>query len=268
MASTSPSDAWVMLYPKKYHKTLLRLFCFPYAGGGATIFRRWANDSPENVELCAVQLPGRQGRLTEPPFVRLSLLVESLSYVLRSYMDVPFAFFGHSMGALISFELTRQLRRQNSPGPAYLFVSGQRGPQLPNPFPPIHVLPESRFVEELRRLKGTPEVLLQDAELMQLVLPTLRADLEVCETYAYRAEDPLNCPISAFGGSQDRKISRADLIAWRDQTRSAFSLRMFPGDHFFLHTARALLLQAISQDWTQQTSPDDAGSSKLLMNQE
>jgi medium-chain acyl-[acyl-carrier-protein] hydrolase len=160
---------------------------------------------------------------------------------------VPFAFFGHSMGALISFELARQLRRQHAPGPIALFVSAHRAPQRPAPNPPVHSLPQDEFVEELRRLNGTPEAVFQDAELMQLLLPTLRADFAVCETYTYMPEEPLECPILAFGGLQDHEVSRDDLAAWRAQTHRTFKLRMVPGDHFFLHSARASLVCVVSR---------------------
>jgi medium-chain acyl-[acyl-carrier-protein] hydrolase len=155
------------------------------------------------------------------------------------------------MGALISFELARQLRRENQPGPLHLLVSGCKAPQLPGSVSPIHQLPEAEFVEELRQLNGTPEAVLQSAELMQLMLPILRADFALVETYAYRAEEPLDYSISAFGGLQDDGTSYDDLKAWQEQTRRAFSLRMFPGDHFYFHSHRLQLLSVVSQDLRQ-----------------
>jgi medium-chain acyl-[acyl-carrier-protein] hydrolase len=190
----------------------------------------------------------------EPSFTRLSPLLPTLAQVLHPYLNMPFAFFGHSMGAMISFELARQLRRQYGFSPVHLFVSGRRAPQIPNPAPPIHQLPESAFVEELRRLNGTPESVLQNAELMQLVLPILRADFALVETYVYSTEAPLDCPISAFGGLEDGEVSHDDLTAWRDQTNSSFTLSMFPGNHFFLHSARSLILSTVSQELTRHLS--------------
>ena len=247
MSTTLATDSWV-IRPRPNPKGGLRLFCFPYIGGGASIFREWPEGLPPEVELCAIQLPGREIRLKEPPFTRLSPLVQALARALRPYLEVPFAFLGHSMGGLISFELTRQLRRQNHPGPVHLFISGSRAPHIPNPHRPIHHLPESAFVAELRRYGGTPEAVLQHAELLQLFLPLLRADFSVYETYAYTAEQALDCPISVFGGLADRKVSYDDLAAWRDHTQSSFTLRIVPGDHFFLNSARDALLQALSQD--------------------
>lgn len=246
-------DSWVTC-PMPNPQAWLRLFCFPYAGGGASNFLTWSDDLPPDIEVCPIQLPGRENRLRKMPFTRLPPLVQALVQALLPYLDTPFAFFGHSMGALIGFELARQLRRQYGLGPVHLFVSGHRAPQIPNPRPLIHQLPESAFVEELRRFDGTPELVLQNTEVMEVFLPILRADFSICETYIYSPEDPLECPISAFGGLQDLLVSRHDLEAWRDQTLGSFTLRMFPGGHFFLHNARALLLRAVSQDLTQLLS--------------
>lgn len=229
----------------------LRLFCFPYAGGAASIFRIWSHELRRDIEICPIQLPGRENRLGEPPFTRLPPLVDALAQTLQPYLDKPFALFGHSMGALISFELARQLRKKNSPGPVHLFVSGRRAPQIPSRNLPMYQLPEAEFAEELRRFNGTPEAVLRNAELMQLLLPSLRADFSTVETYVYTTELPLECPISAFGGLQDKQVTRDDLAAWHCQTSGTFTLRILPGDHFFLHSAWMPLLQAISHDLTQ-----------------
>jgi medium-chain acyl-[acyl-carrier-protein] hydrolase len=174
--------------------------------------------------------------------------VQALRQAIQPHLNKPFALFGHSMGATIGFELARELRRQHASGPVHLFVSGGRAPQIPDPDPPIHHLPEKEFIAGLRRFNGTPEEVLRNPELMGLFLPILRADLAALETYSYTPGEPLDCSISAFGGLEDEKVSQDELAAWRDQTRGAFTLRMLPGDHFFLRTARTLLLHAISQD--------------------
>ena len=246
------SSSWID-YLKPNPHAQLRLFCFPYAGGSASIFRTWVNDLPPDVEVCPVQLPGRENRLMEPPFIRLSSLVQALAQALFPYLDIPFAFFGHSMGALIGFELARELRRQNRRGPLHLFVSGHRAPQTPPLRPPIHQLAEAAFKEKLYDLHGTPQEVLQSAELMQLLLPLLRADFAVSETYIYSPETPLNCSISAFGGLQDKEVSYQDLEKWQDQTYRSFTLRKLPGNHFFVHSARELLLQGVFKDLTMLT---------------
>jgi medium-chain acyl-[acyl-carrier-protein] hydrolase len=189
-----------------------------------------------------------------PAFTQLQPLVQAIAPVLLPHLDKPFAFFGHSMGALVSFELARLLRKEYNISPVHLFVSGRHAPQIPDTKPPVHALPEPEFKEELRRLNGTPEAVLQNAELMQLLVPILRADFAVLETYVYTTEPPLNCPITAYGGSEDEEASYDELQAWQKQTNAAFSLQMFTGDHFFLHSAQSLLLQSLSQELHRITS--------------
>jgi medium-chain acyl-[acyl-carrier-protein] hydrolase len=242
------NDVWIKRSGRD-RQTCFRLFCFPYAGGGASFFRTWPERLPPDIEVCAVQLPGREDRFKETPFTELSALIDALAEVLYPYLDFPFAFFGHSLGALISFELTRRLRRQKAPCPGHLFVSGSRAPQLPDPDPPIHHLPDAEFIEELGRFNGTPKAVLDNPELMEVFLPLLRSDIRLCETYVYDHEAPLDCPISAFGGLKDEEVSREELAAWCDQTRVRFNIQMFPGDHFFLNGKESNgLLEVISKD--------------------
>jgi medium-chain acyl-[acyl-carrier-protein] hydrolase len=230
-------------------RTCFRLFCFPHAGGGASIFRAWPDRLPSEIEVCAIQLPGREERLREPPFARLSSLIDVLADVLYPYMDLPFAFFGHSLGSLISFELARRLRRQKALCPLQLFISGCRAPQIPDPDPPIHHLPDAEFIKELSRFNGTPKAVLDNPELMEVFLPLLRSDIRLYETYVYHHEAPLDCPITAFGGLEDEEVSREELAAWCDQTRNRYSMQMFPGDHFFLNGKQSNnLLEFISKD--------------------
>lgn len=244
---TPTLDPWIQFWQPK-PQARLRLFCFPYAGGGASIFCKWSETLLPGIEVCPVQLPGRESRLLEAPFSQVFSLLEPLAQALLPYMDMPCAFFGHSMGALIGFELARYLRRQHRLSPVHLFISARRAPQLLALDPPIHHLPEQEFVEKLRDLKGTPEEVLQNAELLQLLLPLLRADFAMCETYSYTPEEPLMCPITVFGGLQDDEVSRDMLTAWYKQTSSSFKLRFFVGNHFFLHTARVPLIQALCRD--------------------
>jgi len=247
MTTATTVDSWIACR-KPNPQARLRLFCFPYAGSGASIFRTWSDALPADVEVCPIQFPGRGTRLMETPFTQLSPLVQALAQALVPLLDKPFAFFGHSLGALVSFELARQLRRQAGIQPIRLFVSADRAPQIPQRNQPIHALPEREFLVELRRLNGIPGKVLEELDLMQIMLPVLRADFAVYETYAYSAEAPFNCPFSIFGGLQDTRVSRGDLEAWRDQTSVSFSLQMFPGDHFFLNTTQPLLLQLLSQE--------------------
>ncbi len=244
------SNPWIKcLNPNP--NAVFRLFCFPYAGGGASIFRTWSNSLPSNIEVCAIQPPGREGRLRESPFTHISPLVQTITQVIRPYLNVPFAFFGHSMGALVCFELARQLRVQQEVCPVHLFVSARRAPQLPDRNPLMHTLPEKEFLSELRCYNGTNEKVLENSELMEILLPTLRADFSICGTYTFLSEPPLNCSISAFGGIED-SIETSDLInRWEEQTCSSFSLFMLPGNHFFLHFSQQRLLEIISRQLLQ-----------------
>lgn len=230
------------------HEKSLQLFCFPYAGGSAHVYRTWQRHLPRQVDLALVHLPGRGKRLSEPPFKDLKPLVEVLADAMVPVHREPYAFWGHSMGALISFELARELRRRGHALPCALFVSGRGAPHVPRPQPPIFSLSEEEFIAELRRLHGTPEELLEDPETVKLFLPTTRADFQIVETYLYRPEDPLACAIYAYGGLQDADVPAESLSAWEKQTSSRFRARMLPGDHFFIHGSTLNLINVLHRD--------------------
>jgi medium-chain acyl-[acyl-carrier-protein] hydrolase len=239
-----------VLCPRPRPAAAARLLCLPYAGGGASVFRTWPEVLPATIELRSVQPPGREGRLREPAFTRMDALVSSLTDALSTgdHLDRPFAVFGHSMGALIGFELVRELRRLGGPLPVHLFVAGHAAPQVPPTEPELHDVPDEAFADGLRRLEGTPEEVLAHPGLMQLLMPLLRADFELCETYAPPDEPPIDVPISAFGGLEDHVADRAGLEAWAVHTSAGFRLRMVPGGHFFLQSARELLVRGIVGD--------------------
>ncbi|HEX3560505.1 MAG TPA: thioesterase II family protein [Pyrinomonadaceae bacterium] len=228
-------------------KAGVRLFCFPYGGGGDSIFRSWQKGLPETIEVCPVQLPGRGPRISEPPFTELGPLVRAAAQALTPHLDRPFAFFGHSMGALVGFKLARHLRRDGGQQPVHLFVSGRCSPQTPRePF--AGDLPDSDFSEILRRSNGTPEEVLEDPELMELLLPVIRADFAVSKSYVYAPGPPFSFPVTAFGGLEDPGVSRECIEGWREHTTGPFVLRMLPGDHFFLNTSTRPLLEAIAKE--------------------
>jgi medium-chain acyl-[acyl-carrier-protein] hydrolase len=240
-------NSWVTI-PRPNPSARLRLFCFPYAGAGASVFFTWPSQLPPDVELAAVQPPGREARLSEKPYSDMMELVEKLGEVLEPHMNVPFAFFGHSNGAIMAFELARKLRREGRRMPLHLFLSGRMASHIANRHPPIHALPEPEFSNQLRRLEGTPEEILQNAEIMALITPLLRADFSLAETYAYRPEAPLDVPISAYGGSGDPDVSPEDVEAWGQHTAGPFRSRIFSGGHFFLNTERAAVLQELGEE--------------------
>ncbi|HEX8708690.1 MAG TPA: alpha/beta fold hydrolase [Pyrinomonadaceae bacterium] len=246
-SSGAALSKWVTCY-RPNPRARIRLFCFPFAGGGALTFRLWHDRLPSTVEVCAVQLPGHGNRLSEPPFDRLEPLVEALVPALIPYLDRPFVFFGHSMGALIAFELSRRLRSEFVIGPKQLLVSGRAAPQIPEAERRTYDLPEPEFIEELRRLNGTPAEVLEHPELLNLMIPILRADFAICQNYVCSPQAPFSFPLTAFGGLEDEDVSRQDLEAWREQTNAEFKVQMFPGDHFFLQTVQPLLLEVISRE--------------------
>ncbi|PPS45741.1 thioesterase II family protein [Chroococcidiopsis sp. TS-821] len=236
----------MIIYLQSHPSANIRLFCFPYAGGGTISFRSWKRNLP-GLEVCAIELPGRGTQRKLPPFTQIEPLVQAITASILPHLNKPFAFFGHSMGAIVSFELTRFLRKNYGIEPIHLFVSGRRAPQISSEAPFIHTLPEPEFLAKLRHLNGTPEVVLNNAELMELLSPIIRADFAVVETYVYTEESPLNCPITAFGGLQDPEVNLTELEAWGQQTNATFSVEMLPGDHFFLHSAENLLLRSIEK---------------------
>jgi medium-chain acyl-[acyl-carrier-protein] hydrolase len=253
MARTPATNPW-LLCPRPNPKAALRLFCFPYAGGAAGIFHRWGEYLPPSVELYAVQLPGRGSRLLEVPFKRVPLLIEAAGKELLPYLDKPCSFFGHSMGATIGFELARFLSKEHNIKPAHLFVSGRRAPHMIDTEPMTYHLEQPQFLDELRRLNGTRKDVLDHPELMQLLLPALRADFEMIQTYVYTPGPPLDCSITAFGGLEDKNVKREHIEVWRQHTTARFSLQMFSGDHFFIHEAQTSLLETILRELQRLTS--------------
>jgi medium-chain acyl-[acyl-carrier-protein] hydrolase len=223
----------------------LRLCLFPCAGGSPSSYQGWSADLPLDVEPFAIQLPGRSERFREAPIETLPPVIKAICDGLKPLAGLPFAFFGHSLGALIAFEVCRELRRRNMPLPVHLFVAGRAAPQLPARKPLIHQLPDASFLDELNLLGGIPPEALADDELMELLIPTLRADIILHETYVFAAEPPLACPITAFGGMSDQDVTSDDLHAWRAQTAAEFTYGEFKGGHFFVQTARQNLIEII-----------------------
>jgi medium-chain acyl-[acyl-carrier-protein] hydrolase len=237
---------WV-IRPIERPDATLRLFCLSHAGGGASAFRGWAEMVPQEVELLAVQLPGRESRLREPCVTRLADVVAGVLSGFERLLDRPFALFGHSLGALLAFETARRLIKDGGPAPLHLFVSGRRAPHLPRQHAPIAHLERDPFIEQVtRRYGGIPPQILQEPELLDLLLPALRGDMVLLEAYTYRTGSPLSCPITAYAGADDPEAGVDELTAWREHTVGAFNLRRFPGSHFFLQSSRGALLADVS----------------------
>jgi surfactin synthase thioesterase subunit len=241
------SNPWIVKI-KPNPSAKLKLFCLPFAGGSSVAYRDWANVMPTNVELCAIEIPGRGLRLAEPLVKNLPELVSRLADGIKDELDRPFIIFGHSMGAATGFELTHYLEEKFTQTPEHLFFSGRGAPHIAERDEPIHKLPRDKFIHKIQSYGGTPKEILAHEELMELVIPIIRADFEVCETYVYQEREPLNIPLTALGGLTDDSVTRDEVEEWKIHTKKEFNLRMFPGGHFYLQDQIPTLVQTIFRD--------------------
>ncbi len=247
MPSVPTLETWLTCATPKPNAAL-RLFAFPYAGAGTVVFRGWDSALPAQVEMNVVRLPGRETRLRETPFSTMPPLVSALADALIPALDKPFALYGHSMGGLVAFELTRELRRRGERMPLQLLISARRAPQLADPDTPLHPLSDAAFVKEMqRRYDSIPAAILNSPELLELFVPVLKADFAVIETYSYQAAPPLDVPIAVFGGTHDHVLRAGDLEGWAEQTSGAFALQKFVGGHFFIQSQQAAFLSAVNR---------------------
>jgi len=212
----------------------LRLFCLPHAGGSASQFRAWRRWLPAGVDVTPVELPGHGARLPEPLIREWEPLVADLHRVVAERIDGPFALFGHSLGALLAFEIARTLERRRGLSPALLIAAGRNGPAAPLSHSPIHDLPDGPFLDALRRLGGIPDGVSRSAELMEIFMPGLRADMRLAERYTRAPGAPLSCPVLAFAGRQDVMTDPAGVLAWARETRGGCEVVAVDGGHFFL----------------------------------
>ena len=228
----------------------VRLLCFPHGGGSPSTFDAWSEALPEDIEVCAVQLPGRGRRLFETPPTSICQIIEELLKAMQPFGEAPIALFGHSLGAWIAFEFATTASVKIASRPALVYFRSIR-PQLPDPEAPIRHFSDQEFISEIRRrYDGLPEeVLINDDEMMKLSLPALRADFTIKETYRYIDGPTLDCSVSCFGGHDDGSVADGDeLAAWRDRACGTFNLKMFPGGHFFIDSARGAVLKCIATE--------------------
>ena len=226
----------------------MRVFAFHFAGGAASAYREWPGLLPDSVDLVALQMPGREGRLRDPLLDSMDAVLSEIEKPVLEQMDLPYVIYGHSMGALISFELMRKFRREGRTLPRKLFLSGRRSPRLPCRFPDIHDLPHDDLIEAMRKYGGTPEQILNEPDLMEMILPIVRADFKLLEKYSYQAEEPFDFPISIYGGRDDIRTTREELLAWGMETRGEYLLRMFDGEHFFISTNREPVVESLNAE--------------------
>ncbi|XXF81087.1 alpha/beta fold hydrolase [Myxococcaceae bacterium GXIMD 01537] len=243
---SSPQDVWFP-FRRSQAPARRRLFCFPFAGGSASAFHGWSAALPPDVELCALQLPGRERRLMEPAFTELPAAVDALLPVMRPLLDLPFAFLGYSMGTRFALELTRRLQRQGGPLPRGIVMAAAVPPRA-HTAAPLHTLDEASFIQALRRYGGTPEQVLAHQELRELVIPSLRADFAMAWWKPAPDAEPLTCPLVVWSGTEDAHVASASVERWREETTGEIRFRQFPGGHFFLRTAKDELLAELSQE--------------------
>jgi medium-chain acyl-[acyl-carrier-protein] hydrolase len=233
----------------------LRLFCFPFAGGGASQLHRWAELDP-SVEVLAVQYPGRETRFGEPPFRQVPALIEALGPVLTPLLDVPFALFGYSLGTYLCLELARWLQRVGAPAPLGLMLAAGVPPESERERS-THTLPDEDFLRKVQSYGGIPPEVLAHQELLQLVLPIMRADYEMVGGYTPAVDPPLPIPFAVWGGAEDTAPAPGDLERWRKFTSSHFALEILPGGHFFFRSAGDKLRKSVERtlsEWSAGTS--------------
>jgi len=258
MPADLPPNPWFSV-PRPSASAPLRYWCFPYAGGGAAVWQAWSAALAPATELVAIRLPGRENRLREPCVTRLTPLVERLADEIAAATTSPYVLGGHSMGALLAFEVARRLRHLGLPPPRALIATGARAPHCPRTEPDLHALPDDVFVHEVNaRYGGIPAVMLENRDFLELFVPALRADLEVFETYVHQPGVPLNCPLLALGGTADARVSRDQTLAWREHTTGAFESAFFPGDHFFTQSHAAAVTARLG-DFLQRQVRDVTG---------
>lgn len=248
---TDLAARWIVR-PRPNPAAALRLVCFPYGGVGSSAFRQWPAALPGDIELLAIDLPGREARLREPRFERLDPLIGALTDAVATRIDSPFAIYGHSVGSFVGFGFARELRRRGLPGPRHLFVSGRRAPQLPARSA-VATLPDRELLAALRRMGGIPEAL-AEPDLIEWYLPIIRTDIRISELDVVPDDAPLACPITAFGGLADDLVSPDEIKGWRSQTSAAFDHELFTGGHFFIQTARDEFLGSLARRLSQITT--------------
>lgn len=247
-AEHSVRSDWFVRY-RPAGNVATRLFCFPYAGGGAAVFRPWSQDLSPQFEVYAFQLPGRETRIHERPISNLVEIVDAAVAAIRDKLDRPFAMFGHSMGSVVAYEVSRRLIAEGLPAPRHVWLSARRAPGHVDPDPPLRHLDDDAFVDALdRRYGGIPAAVRNDRELMSLLLPGLRADITALETHELILEPRLACPLTVFGGSRDPRVPARQLDDWRNATTDRFRLRVFDGDHFYIVPRRADVLAEIAKE--------------------
>jgi len=228
-------------------RSAVRLVCFPHAGGSASFYVPFARSLPADVDVLAVQYPGRQDRRADKPIEDILELADRIFEALRPWAGRPLAFFGHSMGAVVAYEVARRLEQETGTRLSALFASGRRAPSRRPGEMAVHLRDDDGVIAELERLSGTDTALLDNEELLQMILPPIRSDYRALEKYVHRPGPKLTCPITVLVGDADPQITLDEARAWRDHTAGGFGMRVFPGGHFFLSSQQAQVSEVIRE---------------------
>jgi pyochelin biosynthesis protein PchC len=250
---TEDQQLWIRRY-KPCEASGLRLICFPHAGGAASYFFWLAQALAPHIEVLALQYPGRQDRRREKCVDNIPELVDRVGNALRGSIDGPFAFFGHSMGAVVAFEVTRRLQADSAGLPLRLFVSGRRAPSCRRT-EAIHKRGDVALIEEVRRLGGTDPRILGDEEVLAGMLSLIRTDYMAAETYVYDPGPPLECPLTVLAGDNDPHATPAEVSAWRDFSTAEVDVRVFAGGHFYLTEYKPQVAEIITSSLGCQQLP-------------
>lgn len=240
------TDPWLRRANMNSQGTI-RLFCFHHAGAGASTFNAWPKTLGSHIELWKVQLPGREDNWQTPALRNVHELIDRLLPEIAPLLDVPYAFYGHSMGAIVAFELARSIRNAALPQSAHLFVSGRRAPQLALSHRPLFSLPFDELMSQLREMGATSLALYERTEWRDRLLATIRADLEVSDVYVYRDGFPLDVPIDAFGGVTDSSVQEWEWMSWNVQTSRRFQGTSLSGHHILDQAGKVQLMNIIDQ---------------------
>lgn len=238
------NNDWFIKFNSNFNSTI-RLFCFSYAGGGASTFYTWQKHLEKNIELIAIQYPGRESRFSEPLVSDLTIITRELAKGFMSYLDKPYLIFGHSLGALIGFEFIRLIRQLQFTQPKHFIVSGAKAPQMPLRRKHLSQLEDAAFKEELVKYNGVPEHILNNDELINLFMPILRNDFKITEDYVYKNLAPLSCSITALSGLNDATVIKEEVLGWEKQTTKNFQHISYVGDHFFIRNHQIEIIEMI-----------------------
>lgn len=233
--------------PRPSANAKIRLVCFPYAGGGSAIYTPWIDKLPQEVELALIQLPGRGARFGQQPYQTINTMVEDVVEELGKLPPKNLFFYGHSMGARVAYEVTLMLHREKCPLPIHIVAAGSMAPRIPRKAKNSYNLTDNEFIEHLMELKGTPEEVLANRDLMELLLPTLRADFKIVETYINNSTVVIPTKLSVFAGKQDLTVELAELEPWFDVFQENDGISWFAGGHFFINENSHDVLTVLSK---------------------